>query len=78
MKIENWGITGNSLCGNVYGNPNFNDGDFVVTSAISKVEKLDGIVQVYTRNSVYELGVVDSVYETCYPDTENRLVKHFA
>jgi hypothetical protein len=78
MKIVNWGVTGNSICGEVYGNPSFNDGDFVVTSAISKVVREDEQTVCYTRNSRYVLENVNEYYEAMFPDAENRLLTQFA
>jgi hypothetical protein len=77
MKIVNWGVTGNSICGEVYGNPNFNDGDFVVTSAISKVVREDSQTVCYTRNSRYVLEGVATDYEQMFPDAEQRLLERF-
>lgn len=78
MKIVNWGVTGNSICGEVYGNPNFNDGDYVVTSAVSKVVREDGQLVCYTRNSRYVLENVDSDYEEMFPNAAQRLLDQFA
>lgn len=77
MKIVNWGVTGNSICGDVYGNPLFNDGTFVVTSAISKVVREDGQTVCYTRNSRYVLDGVNPMYEQMFPDAEQRLLNQF-
>lgn len=77
MKIVNWGVTGNSICGEVYGNPNFNDGDYVVTSAVSKVVREDEQLVCYTRNSRYVLDGVEPVYKQMFPDAEQRLLNQF-
>jgi hypothetical protein len=77
MKIVNWGVTGNSICGEVYGNPNFDDGDFVVTSAISKVVREDGQTVCYTRGSRYVLENVATDYEQMFPNAEQRLLNRF-
>lgn len=77
MKIVNWRAIGNSVFGEVYGNPAFSDGDFVVTSSISKVVREDGQTVCYTRNSRYVLDGVEPTYEQMFPDAENRLLNQF-
>jgi hypothetical protein len=52
MKLENWYVCGKSICGDVYGNPLFEDGTFVRTSAVQSVN----MTYVNTLNSTYELG----------------------
>ena len=56
MRLENWYIVGNAAFGNVYGNPLFDDGEFVRTSAVKSVEG-DTLT---TRNSIYKLGKEES------------------
>lgn len=57
MKLENWfehtdGLGLLRICGNVYGNPNFNEGEPVTTSPVL-TQTAD---YVKTLNSTYELG----------------------
>lgn len=68
MRLENWhfGITeldpytppecaGSVLGGEVYGHPNFNDGDKVTTSRLVEFDP-KGKVAITASGSVYELG----------------------
>ncbi len=77
MKIVNWGVTGSSICGEVYGNPIFEDGTWIVTSSVSRVVREDGQTVCYTRNSRYVLDGVETTYEQMFPDAENRLLNQF-
>lgn len=77
-RLENWslGYVGESedntylapelavcnLSGNVYGHPDFDEGEFIHTSRIMKVEGKT----VQTRNTLYELGQVCTDYLAWY------------
>lgn len=52
MRLENWYRFGNVMHGNIYNNPNFDDGKIVSTSKIISVK---GNV-LTTKNSIYILG----------------------
>lgn len=84
MKLENWAIVAlpsdpyeapelwrQSIYGDVYDNPRFDDGTRVTTSRI--VGKRNGNV-VTKSGSEYELGQVSAQYEEQYPDAFNRLM----
>lgn len=43
-----------NLCGYAYGNPKFEDGTWINTSAIQSIEVLEECLRVHTVNSVYE------------------------
>jgi hypothetical protein len=81
MKKSEKDLIRNSYFGGrceVYGNPKFNDGDFVVTSSVSKVVREDKQTVCYTRNSRYVLDGVAANYEHMFPDAEQRLLNRFA
>jgi hypothetical protein len=84
-KLENWYLIGRDvdpfkapeqikqyLGGEVYGNPNFKDGEIIRTSSIQSIE--DGCV-VTSSGSKYELGEPDEEYEAIYPGAKERLLK---
>jgi hypothetical protein len=52
MNLENWYLCGSSICGDVYGNPKFEDGMFIRTSTVQSVDEFS----VNTLNSTYDLG----------------------
>ena len=69
--LKNWSVRGRTLnpyaapetlryvlCGEVYGHPDFKDGEFVTTSSIR--ENIMNYVS--TQNTVYELGEPDVSY----------------
>lgn len=58
MRLENWYLVPelNRVFGNVYNNPNFEDGDRVRTSPVVSIE--GDILK--TQNSTYKLGKADS------------------
>lgn len=72
--LENWGIVGGSLSGNVYNHPNkkFFPGDFVVTSSITSADRESRTVTTKS-DTVYLLGTVSEEYERLFPDSLNRL-----
>lgn len=83
MRLENWSIVtigspyippehrAKCLQGEVYSNPDFNDGDRVITSPISSASE-DFVKTV--SGSIYMLGVVSSDYESEYPNARQRLL----
>jgi hypothetical protein len=86
MRLENWsiGLAGTMSMygslenipqvayGSVYGNPRFEDGTSVRTSKIQEINLDSGYIQ--TRNSRYELGVIDSRYlEHCRNEKRENL-----
>lgn len=59
MKIENWYIErvaqgGYWICGNIYGNPKFEDGKFLHSSLLKSVDFVTNTC--VTMNSTYVLG----------------------
>ena len=76
-RLENWSATTvhdyESLQGNVYGHPEFEDGTFIVACVISSVSE-DGIVTTI-NGAEYILGEVDPDYEAECPNTKERLIK---
>lgn len=65
MKLENWYKGGKLVWGNIYGNPRFEDGTWVHTSTVLKVEGRT----ITTKNSVYELGEIDKGYKSLIGDS---------
>lgn len=88
MRLKNWYVTGGydsefiapefrkyHLQGNVYGHPNFKDGDPVTTSRIMEISDKGSYKEVITRSgSVYELYKedVDKDVERYFPDYYER------
>ena len=88
MRLKNWSATGGFnqdftapelkkyyLQGNVYGHPNFKDGDPVITSMIMKINDKGNYKEVITKSgSVYELYKedVDKYAEEQFPDYYKR------
>ena len=85
MKLEHWSLVADdpykapelqrpSLRGEVYGNPNFDDGTIVITSTVMSV---DVTTQSATTRSgsVYELGEVDPEWEKLFPNAKERFFK---
>jgi hypothetical protein len=84
MRIENWSIVcsdyidpykapemySSRICGEVYGNGNFDDGTVVTTSKIISVR---GDIVITHSGSEYELGEVDAEYEKQFPNARERL-----
>ena len=71
MRLENWSVVAipdnpyqapelirMRIHGEVYGNPRFTDGELVTTSSVQKIEGKN----IYTLNSVYELGTPSAEY----------------
>ena len=54
-----WNKKAVNICGYVYGNPKFEEGTWINTSPIYKIEVLEECLRVHTMNSVYECA-----YET--------------
>lgn len=76
--IKNWGWDASSISGKVYGNPKFEDGHQIHTSAVKNVYRNDdGVLMVDTRNTTYILDGVDPKYEEMFPDAIERLLKTF-
>lgn len=93
MRLEQWAVTYSAgtimdpykapelyhkgLCGAVYNNPEFNDGEIITTTRLVKIERQeDGKVLATTRSgSVYELGEVNPLYEEFHPNSLERLLK---
>lgn len=80
MKLENWAVIGTDpykapeaqipkMCGNVFGNPKFDDGKFIIISSI--IGKHGN--KILTTNSEYELGVIDPEYSKEYENARKRL-----
>lgn len=62
------------LAGEVYGHPNFTDGEKITTSRIVLVERDgDRVVAVTGGGSRYLLGAVDPAYEAEFPNAKERL-----
>lgn len=59
------------LQGYVYGNPRFEEGEHVYTTAIVGIA---GGLMVTRSGSRYELGEVDPAYEKLYPNAKERLL----
>ncbi len=51
-RLENWTYAGSGLCGRIYNDPRFPDGEVVYTSRV--MEQGEGWAQ--TRNTRYVLG----------------------
>lgn len=60
-----------SLCGRVFGHPDFVDGESITTSPI--VGKNDQNHVLTVSGSSYELGQVDPNYDRLFPDAKNIL-----
>lgn len=88
FRIKNWAVinefgnyakpdmTGTrGIVGNVYGNPKFADGTYVVTSKIQDVKEEFSYKKVYTQNSIYYLfpEEVEDIYKKSFPDAYNKL-----
>ena len=82
-RLENWAVIAvpdspyqapelwrQRLHGNVYGHPRFGNGTEVTTSPITS-KKGENIL---TRNTEYELGIIDTEYEKLYPNARERLL----
>ena len=89
MRIENWSITGNGpyiapeqrhqqIAGEVFGHPKIEDGKFIRTSDI---EKIDGSKVTTYSGSVYTLGEPKEEYVTwcqepgCHVPTSEEPIK---
>lgn len=88
MKLKNWSVTGGFnqdftapelkkyyLQGNVYGHPNFKDGNPIITSRIMEINDKGNCKEVITKSgSVYELYKedVDKYAEEQFPDYYER------
>lgn len=83
-RLENWSIITNSknpffapelqsrsLHGNVYGHPNFNDGDPVSTSTLKEFDYKNRVAK--TRNTEYELGKISEEYQKCLEENNINL-----
>ena len=83
MRLENWSVTYSDvdpyqapetirpkLQGYVFGNPLFNDGDFVITSSIIEVDGNDATTR---SGSVYTLGTVNPGYGRQFPNALEML-----
>lgn len=72
MKLENWYKSGKLVWGNVYGNPKFEDGTWVHTSNVLKVEGRT----IKTMNSTYDLGLINEQHKSTIInyDPDNPLV----
>lgn len=81
VKIENWSIVGKlgdnyqspenktvHLYGNVYGHPNHDDGNVVLTTAIMHADGRE----VITFNTKYFLGKIDEKYKKWYYENYNK------
>jgi hypothetical protein len=64
MTLENWYITiwgtHATATGNVYGNPNFKDGELITTSYLRSYSLSEG--KINTKNSFYKLGKPSSEF----------------
>lgn len=79
IRLENWAITpmdnysppeaGMRLQGNVYGSPNFNDGDKIATSRVVAINKEERSMTT-VHDSIYYLGKMDPEYLNMYPNAE--------
>ena len=79
VRIENWSVVSNAtpytapeailphLQGNIYGHLNFEEGKFVHTSHIVRVEGRK--IQTWSGH-IYLLGKVDPKYKEAYPDRD--------
>lgn len=56
MIIKNWTIINNKVLGEIYGNPEFEDGEFVRTS---EIKELNGNI-VITQNNTYLLEIKEA------------------
>lgn len=55
--LENWSLIGESLTGNAYGHPDFEEGEKVRTSTLTETpKKLKKGDVVETKNTMYTLG----------------------
>jgi len=80
MRIENWAVvsiidcpfTAPALRGQVFGNPRFEDGQYVFTSSIGSKSDQDEVVTM--SGSVYELGQASPAYEEKFPGARDRLL----
>lgn len=64
-RLEDWTLLGNgSLHGKVYGNPRFEDGEYIITSLVQSLD-LEG-KKAQTRNTEYELGEPATHTDTYY------------
>lgn len=89
-KIENWSIKlimeneyqapelgRSAIVGNVYNDARAVDGTGITTSRINKIDLKESIAE--TNNSLYELGVIDSGFESYMKDngyTINQYVEN--
>lgn len=78
MRIENWSLVvvgkdeTQSLSGQVFGNPKFNDGQFVTTSRIVGKNSQNEVIT--KSGNSYELGQIKRDYEAEFPGARNRLL----
>jgi hypothetical protein len=86
MKIENWAVIfppsvspytppellKQSLQGEIFGHPKFNDGKRITTSSIVGKNSRNEILT--HSGSIYELGQIDPAYEAQFPDAKNKLL----
>lgn len=76
--IKNWGWDAASVIGKVYGNPKFEDGHQIHTSAVKNIYRDDdGVLMADTQNTTYILDGVDPEYEKMFPDATERLLTIF-
>jgi hypothetical protein len=88
MRIENWAVVfppsispytapellKQSLQGEIFGHPKFNDGKFVTTSSIIGKNSRNEILTL--SGSTYELGQIDPGYEEKFPNAKNILLNN--
>ena len=83
ILLKNWSITTKDpyippeaskryLQGNVYGHCRKEDGTFVRTSSIKKINSKDRMI-ITSSGSIYKLGEIDPEYEKLYPGAEKML-----
>lgn len=65
MILNNWRLITNEnkhtqVVGNVYGNPNFEDGHLITTSRLIVLDLVNKFIETY--NSRYELGTIKEDY----------------
>lgn len=75
MRIENWEKWANHrLSGEVYDSPKHEQGKYIVTSRVVKVDSVNQLVTTKS-GSVYELGAVHPNYEKAFPNARERFFK---
>ena len=91
MEFKNWSIIQSNdnpflapelrpkiLHGQIYGNPRFEDGRAVSSSAIKEMryDKKNNCIMVLTSNSIYKIApdTINKEYEAVFPDAFARMV----